>query len=96
MARLWRRSRGDNPGEGLASSVADQLRWARFHLGDGSAPGGVWVLPAKVLQRIRQPTVTLRTSTPGGAIGFGWFLREVDGVGTVGHGGSEVRPSVSG
>lgn len=54
------------------------------------------MLPAKVLQRIRQPTVTLRTSTLGNAIGFGWFLREVDGVGTVGHGGPEVRPSVSG
>ena len=94
-ARLWRRSRGDNPGEGLASLVADQLRLAWFHLGDGSAPGGVCVLPAKVLQRIRQPMVTLRTSTLGDAIGFGWS-REVDGVGTVGHGGSEVRLSGSG
>ena len=71
MARLWRRSRGDNPGEGLASLVSDQVCWARFHLGDGSAPGGGCVLPAKVLQRIRQPTGTLRTSTLGDAIGFG-------------------------
>ena len=31
--RLWRRSRGDNPGGGIASSAADVLRWARFHLG---------------------------------------------------------------
>jgi hypothetical protein len=54
------------------------------------------VLPAKVLQRIRQPTVALRASTLGDAIGIGWFLREVDGVSTVGHGGSEVRRSVSG
>jgi hypothetical protein len=27
-------------------------------------------------------------STLGDTIGIGWFLREVDGVGTVGHGGS--------
>jgi CubicO group peptidase (beta-lactamase class C family) len=88
IARLWRRSRGDNPGGGLASSVADQLGWARFHLGDGRAQGSGRVLPAELLGRMRQPTARLRASTLGDAIGIGWFLREVDGVGTVGHGGS--------
>jgi CubicO group peptidase (beta-lactamase class C family) len=88
IARLWRRSRGDNPGGGLASSVADQLGWARFQLGDGRAQGGGRVLPAELLGRMQQPTAALRASTLGDAIGIGWFLREVDGVGTVGHGGS--------
>jgi CubicO group peptidase (beta-lactamase class C family) len=88
IARLWRRSRGDNPGGGIASSVADQLRWARFHLGGGRAESGARVLPAEVLRGMQQPTVALRASTLGDAIGIGWFLREVDGVGTVGHGGS--------
>jgi beta-lactamase family protein len=31
---------------------------------------------------------SVAASTLGDAIGIGWFLREVDGVGTVGHGGS--------
>ena len=88
IARLWRRSRGDNPGGGIASSVADQLRWARFHLGDGRAESGVHILPAEVLHRMREPTVALRGSNLGDAIGIGWFLRDVDGVRTVGHGGS--------
>ncbi len=88
IARLWRRSRGDNPGGGIVSSVADQLRWARFHLGDGSAPSGVRILPAEVLQRMQEPTVALRGSSLGDAIGICWFLRDVDGVRTVGHGGS--------
>jgi CubicO group peptidase (beta-lactamase class C family) len=88
IARLWRRSRGDNPGGGIVSSAADQLRWARFHLGDGHAPGGAHILPAELLRRMQQPTVTLRASTLGDAIGIAWFLREVDGVATVGHGGS--------
>jgi Beta-lactamase len=30
IARLWKHWRGNNPGAGLASSVTDQLRWARF------------------------------------------------------------------
>jgi CubicO group peptidase (beta-lactamase class C family) len=88
IARLWRRSRGDNPGGGIASSVADQLRWARFHLGNGRADSGVRVLPAEVLHRMKEPTVALRGSNLGDAIGIGWFLRDVDGVRTVGHGGS--------
>jgi CubicO group peptidase (beta-lactamase class C family) len=88
VARLWRRARGDNPGGGLASSVADQLRWARFHLGDGRMEVGGSVLPAEVLHRMQQPTVALRGSNLGDTIGIGWFLRHVDGVRTVGHGGS--------
>jgi CubicO group peptidase (beta-lactamase class C family) len=88
IARLWRRWRGENPGGGLVSSVADQLRWARFHLGDGRAQNGERVLPAEVLHRMRQPTVALRGSNLGDAIGIGWFLRDIGGVWTVGHGGS--------
>ncbi|MFI7701698.1 serine hydrolase domain-containing protein [Nonomuraea sp. NPDC049480] len=88
IARPWKDTRGNNPGGGVASSLADQLRWARFHLGDGRAESGVGVLPAEVLQRMKEPTVALRASTLGDAIGIGWFLRDVDGVRTVGHGGS--------
>jgi CubicO group peptidase (beta-lactamase class C family) len=88
IARLWRRWRGENPGGGLVSSAADQLRWARFHLGDGRADSGVRVLPAEMLHRMKEPTVALRASSLGDAIGLGWFLRDVDGVRTVGHGGS--------
>jgi CubicO group peptidase (beta-lactamase class C family) len=88
IARLWRRWRGENPGGGLASSAADQLRWARFHLGDGRAEAGERLLPAEVLDRMKHPTVALRGSNLGDAIGIGWFLRDVEGVRTVGHGGS--------
>ncbi len=88
VARMWRRWRGDNPGGGLASSVADQIRWARFHLGDGRAESGEWVLPANILHQMQEPTTELRGSTQGDAIGICWFLRDVDGVRTVGHGGS--------
>jgi CubicO group peptidase (beta-lactamase class C family) len=88
VARLWRRWRGENPGGGLASSAADQLRWARFHLGEGHSDDGVPVLPAAVLRRMQEPTVALRGSALGDSIGIGWFLRDVDGVRTIGHAGS--------
>src|SRR5215211_2007604 len=88
IARLWRRWRGENPGGGLVSSVADQLRWARFHLGDDRAERGARVLPAELLQRMQQPTVALRGSNLGDAIGIGWFVRDIGGVRAVGHLGS--------
>jgi CubicO group peptidase (beta-lactamase class C family) len=88
VARPWRSFRGNNPGGGLVSSVADQLRWARFHLGDGRAQGGARVLATEVLHEMRERTVALRASTLGDGLGIAWFLREVDGVPTIGHGGS--------
>ncbi|WNM32195.1 serine hydrolase domain-containing protein [Streptomyces sp. Li-HN-5-11] len=86
-ARPWRAfpagARGNNPGGGIVSSVGDLLRWARFHLGTGEG-----VLPAAALERMKRQTVALRGSTLGDAFGICWFLREVDGVRTIGHGGS--------
>lgn len=88
VARQWKDTRGNNPGGGITSSVADQLRWARFHLGDGHSESGERVLSAELLHRMQEQTVALRSSTLGDAFGICWFLRAVDGVGTVGHGGS--------
>jgi CubicO group peptidase (beta-lactamase class C family) len=86
-AQPWKSSpadaHGNNPGGGIASSVGDLLRWARFHLGTGDG-----VLPAETLHRMREQTVELRGTTLGDAFGICWFLRDVDGVRTMGHGGS--------
>lgn len=88
VARQWKDTRANNPGGGLASSVADQLRWARFHLGDGRAHDGARLLPTDLLSRMQQPTVALRSSSLGDAIGIGWFIRDVGGARVVSHGGS--------
>ncbi|WP_063051958.1 serine hydrolase domain-containing protein [Nocardia arthritidis] len=88
VARQWKDNRSNNPGGGVVTSVSDLLRWARFHLGDGRIDGGERLLPTELLHRMRQPTVELRGSTLGDAFGICWFLREVDGVATIGHGGS--------
>jgi CubicO group peptidase (beta-lactamase class C family) len=81
-------TRGNHPGGGLVSSVSDQLRWARFHLGDGTDGRGEPILPADVLRGMREPTVELRGSSLGDALGTCWFLRDLAGVRTAGHGGS--------
>ena len=88
IARLWRRSRGDNPGGGIASSIADQLRWAKFHLGVGGTEADALVLPEKILGQMKDPTAELRASNLGDSIGIGWFLRDINGVRAVAHDGS--------
>ena len=90
VSRVWRGPRCRNPGGGVASSAGDLLKWGRVHLGDGSAEGGAEVLPAEALHRMKDPTVQLRGSTLGDSIGIGWFLGDVGGVRTVGHGGGGI------
>jgi CubicO group peptidase (beta-lactamase class C family) len=88
VARQWKDTRANNPGGDAGSSVADLLRWARFHLGDGRAETGEQVLPSVVLRQMQQQTAELRGSSLGDALGIGWFLRDLGGVRAVGHDGS--------
>jgi len=76
VVRRWKDSRANNPGGGAVSSAAELLRWARVHLDDES------------LRIMQVPTVEVPGSSPADAFGLCWFLRDVDGVRVVGHGGS--------
>jgi CubicO group peptidase (beta-lactamase class C family) len=82
--------RGIHPAGGLISSVRDQLRYARFHLGDGRVPGG----GERLLTR-RSLTAMRSQPGPGGTLlvelegmGVSWMLRPTaEGVRVVQHGG---------
>ncbi|NUP53200.1 MAG: serine hydrolase [Catenulispora sp.] len=80
-------ARGNNPGGGGVSNARDLLRWARFHLGE-DLDGGAAVLSAEDRRLMRTPSAELRGSSLGDAFGFGWFLKEIAGTATFGHGGS--------
>src|SRR5436190_3104145 len=74
IARPWALPRGNAPAGGISANVADQLAWARFHLGDGTAPDGTRLLSAETIQRMQQPTVECRGSAIGDAVGISWLL----------------------
>lgn len=85
--RLWRSLHAAG---GLISSVRDQLRYARFHLGNGTVPGG----GARLLSQ--QSLVAMRSEPgPGGTlfveldgVGVSWMLRpSAEGIRIVQHGG---------
>ncbi|MFD2078465.1 CubicO group peptidase, beta-lactamase class C family [Actinopolymorpha cephalotaxi] len=87
MSRPWSDPRGYLPaGARLASSLGDQLTWARFQLGDGRSPDGTRVLSEQRLRAMHTPT-TSHELWPGVRVGIAWLLREIDGVRLIEHHG---------
>ena len=88
VARPWALPRGNAPAGGMSANAGDQIIWARFHLGDGRAADGSRVLPSELLSLMQQPTVDMKGSALGDAVGISWLLRDIDGVRLVAHGGT--------
>jgi CubicO group peptidase (beta-lactamase class C family) len=87
----WALPRSVNPAGGLIVSLSDELRYARFHLGDGMA-NGTRVRSAESLRRMQTPL------GPGGSVpglgenrlegvGVNWMLWSRGGVRIVAHAG---------
>ncbi|WP_218029821.1 serine hydrolase domain-containing protein [Streptomyces rishiriensis] len=87
---FWPQPRSLAPTGGLISSVRDQLSWARFHLGGGTAPDGTRLLSRASLEQMRSrpgPGGTLVVELDG--MGVTWMLRPTaQGPRIVQHGGS--------
>jgi len=80
----WYETRnGHPPGAELAASVRDQIRYARFHLGDGDG-----LLRPETLRQMKTQTTPSIEGQREGGFGITWMLRELDGVQIVAHGGS--------
>lgn len=87
---FWAFPRSCNPTGGLMSTARDQLRYARFHLGDGNAPNGERMLSRRSLEAMRSnPGAggTLWVELTG--MGVTWMLRpSAQNVTIVEHGGT--------
>ena len=85
VARPWGLVRSAHPVGGIVSSVRDQVRYARFHLGDGSAADGTRLLTTESIRAMQTPFVQ---GDLGGLFGLTWFIRDVQGHRIVRHGGA--------
>ena len=87
---FWEFPRSCNPTGALMSSVRDQLRYAQFHLGDGTAPNGSRLLSPQSLLAMRSNPGsggTLQVELTG--MGVTWMLRpSADNATIVQHGGT--------
>jgi len=80
VARPWAVPRAASAAGGIVSKVGDLLRYARFQLGRDAGP-----LSTESLARMREPHIG--TSEPNCSLALTWFVREVDGLMLVEHGG---------
>jgi CubicO group peptidase (beta-lactamase class C family) len=85
VARPWPLPRCAHPAGGVISTARDQLRYARFHLGDGAGPDGARLLSRASMEAMQSPQVAAES---GDAWGLTWGLRRVNGVRVVRHGGA--------
>ncbi len=84
VVRPWGFERCENPCGGLVSNVVDQLRYARFHMGDGSTPTGERLLQPETLQLMQTPAVKGDMTW----MGLNWFIWDIGGVRFIDHDGS--------
>lgn len=88
--QAWDMPRSLHPTGGLISTARDQLRYARFHLGDGTDPQGRTLLTTDSLLAMRSepgPSGTLTVEVDG--TGVTWHLRPTaEGVPVIMHGGA--------
>ena len=80
VARPWSIGRAHHPAGGIASTVRDLLRYARFHLGDGEG-----VLTRASLDEMQ--TSQLEVGSIFEHVGITWSISERTGARLVGHGG---------
>jgi CubicO group peptidase (beta-lactamase class C family) len=85
VARLWARHRARAPQGGLLSTVGDLLRFAAFHMGDGTA-GAERVLRPASLREMQRPQIVAGSFADW--YGLGWALRQFGDELVIGHGGS--------
>jgi hypothetical protein len=90
---VWAMPRAMNPAGGLILPITEQLTYARFHLGDGTAADGTRLLSPAALAEMRTPlapgaaiSVTANAEVYG--VGVGWLLEQIDGVQIVTHAGA--------
>jgi CubicO group peptidase (beta-lactamase class C family) len=82
VLRPWHLPRSATPAGGIIASVKDQLRYARFQMGDGTGASGERVLSPGSLAAMHQPLLP-STGLPHRMIGLAWNI----GQNTISHGG---------
>lgn len=82
----WALNRSAFPAGAIVANAKDQLRYARFHLGDGTTSDGKRLLSTaglRAMQETQRKGVSLADE-----VGISWLIHHMGGLRTVGHGGA--------
>jgi len=84
VAHPWQLPRYLYPAGGITCDVHDLLRYARFHLGNGTTEDGTRLLKPESVSLMQSTQVTI---WEGEAIGLSWMIDELDGTRQLWHDG---------
>ena len=84
VARPWAVGRGIHPVGGITCSVKELLRYARFHIGDGTVEGKR-ILSAASMKMMQTPALTWTNEQQ---VGLSWNIVNYGDTATIGHGGA--------
>lgn len=87
LAQPWPLARASQAKGGLITHVKDLLRYAQFHLGDGTTPDGIRLLNQKTITQMQTSQVEV---WPNRDWGLTWGIDLIDGVRQVWHSGGTV------
>lgn len=87
VARPWAIPRAENAAGGIVSTVGDLLRYAEFHMGDGTTANGSRYLSEASLEHMRTPHFP---GPLGAQRGIAWSVEDPGGVRVIGHGGATI------
>jgi CubicO group peptidase (beta-lactamase class C family) len=86
VVRPWALPRSVHPAGALVSTVKDQLKYARFHLGDGTTPDGTQLLKPETVTFMQKPLA--KAGSIADEVGVSWLIKYFGDKRTVGHGGT--------
>jgi CubicO group peptidase (beta-lactamase class C family) len=85
VGRPWALPRAVYAVGGIVTCVADLLRYAQFHMGDGRTAEGQRLLNPDSLALMQQPHFEIGGANQ--AIGLAWHINDRDGIRVLSHGG---------
>ncbi len=87
VVKPWQLPRTANAAGGIIADVRDQLAYAVFHMGDGTAANGARVLSSASIAEMQRPWFSKGYD---GEMGVTWHIDDVGGVRVVRHGGATL------
>jgi CubicO group peptidase (beta-lactamase class C family) len=84
VLRPWQLTRASTAAGGITASIRDQLRYARFHLGDGTSEEGGKILSRESMLLMRTPQGPAPCEFEQG---LAWRIRDIGNLRRVFHGG---------
>jgi CubicO group peptidase (beta-lactamase class C family) len=88
IQRPWALPRASNPAGGIICDVRTLLRYARFHMGDGTAEDGTRVLTSESMRLMQTPQ--FHADRDEGDVGLSWMIRRLGDVTLIQHGGATM------